>query len=369
MSSTSERVIGYDLARAMAIMAMVLVNFCSIFDLTIFSPSWLETCVNFLYGRAATVFVMLAGLSLALLSSRYPSFSERIVFKKLILIRSLLLLGIGCVLWYWWEADILHFYSLFLVMGVGVTFWPARWLWIGTLSVLCISLPICAHLTVIYDLFDAVAFVEMQPAALRLVIDFVTSPFYSIFPWLGFFLIGMLLARYGKASLNFYRQLFASGAMVCFIVEVFSVTMMTWAAQSNIDIEGQWGLAFIRSETFPATPLFVLSSGASSISLIGLCRWLTFQPSAITRRFHLMASFGQMSLTMYIAHIVWGFLYLTMMKHYYDNIGSIQMLIGVGVFYLSGFIFTAKWKQHFQRGPLETVLHHYIIRLNRKLQL
>lgn len=363
MSSTTTRIIGYDLARALAIMAMVLVNFCSIFDLTVFSPDWLETCVDFLYGRAATVFVMLAGLSLAILSNRFKRVSDRIVFKKLIMKRSLLLLGIGLILWHWWEADILHFYSLLLVMGAGIAFWPLQWLWFGVLSVLCISMPICAHLTVIYDLFDAIVFVEMQPAVIRLALDFVTSPFYSLFPWLGFFLIGMLLEQCGKASSGFYRRLFVSGVIVCIMVECLSSTMMTWAAERNIDIEGQWGFAFIRSETFPATPLFVISSGASSIALIGLCRWLTFRPSAVTRRLHLFVSFGQMSLTMYIAHIVWGFSYLALMKHKGENIGPTQMLFAVGAFYLSGFIFAAKWKEHFQRGPLETMLHHCHFRL------
>lgn len=59
-SPASYRVPGYDLARAMAVLGMVVVNYTSMLEVSQYSPAWLEPVIDFLYGRAAVVFVMLA---------------------------------------------------------------------------------------------------------------------------------------------------------------------------------------------------------------------------------------------------------------------------------------------------------------------
>ena len=63
-----KRVIGYDLARALAIFGMVIVNFKIVMGAEQNGPEWLVGLVGLLDGRAAATFVVLAGAGISLLS-------------------------------------------------------------------------------------------------------------------------------------------------------------------------------------------------------------------------------------------------------------------------------------------------------------
>ena len=64
------RVEGYDLARALAIVGMVIVNFTVVMGAEAGDPAWLRRLVSSLEGRAAAVFVTLAGVGMSLMSRR-----------------------------------------------------------------------------------------------------------------------------------------------------------------------------------------------------------------------------------------------------------------------------------------------------------
>jgi uncharacterized membrane protein len=61
------RIIGYDVARALAIFGMVVVNFKVVMAASEADPGWLASLVGLLEGRAAATFVILAGVGLSLL--------------------------------------------------------------------------------------------------------------------------------------------------------------------------------------------------------------------------------------------------------------------------------------------------------------
>jgi uncharacterized protein len=268
-SPSSYRVIGFDVARALAVMGMVVVNYTSMLEITRFSPAWLEPAVDFLYGRAAAVFVMLAGVSVSLMACRRPDPADLWTLRKPLIKRSLLLLIAGLLLRPWWPADILHFYAVFIAVGALVVAWPQERLRRWTIVVLLISLPVCVSLTVKYDLNDALAAGDSTFDAAWLLLDYFVSPYYSVFPWLGFFLAGMLLGRRDPADAPFWRRAGLIGAIGCFAVELYSFTTVIWAWRHDWEIEGVWWGAFLRSEAFPATPVFVLSSACSGLALIG----------------------------------------------------------------------------------------------------
>ncbi len=353
MPSDHDRIIGYDMARAMAILAMVPVNLASVMDTAEYSPAWMETVVGYTYGRAATIFVMLAGLSVTLLTRRQGKTASTIYHG--LMKRSLLLLVGGWVLWHWWEADILHFYSLFLMIGALIARRPDLWVKRFTLIVFVLSMPVCAFLTLSYDLNDAIPYVETQPPGIQLVLDYITSPFYPVFPWLGFFSLGMLLGRREPVTPMFCRRLFVISSLVCIGIELFADTASNWAWQNNVDLECNWWGPFLRSEAFPDTPLFVASSGASALAVISLCRWVTLDHEKKSPIVGFLAIFGQFSLTMYVAHLVWGFI----LMGWVIETGRIadQPVVATGLFYLIGFCFTAGWQRHFTRGPLEMLFH------------
>jgi uncharacterized membrane protein YeiB len=105
------RIEGFDLARAVALMGMVVVNFTAMMDIEVYPMEWIGAAVDFIFGRAATVFVMLAGASLSLMADNRANRVGAPGLKSYLIKRCILLLVAGMVLSYWWEADILHFYA------------------------------------------------------------------------------------------------------------------------------------------------------------------------------------------------------------------------------------------------------------------
>ena len=69
-AGSAERVIGFDLARALAILGMVVVHFSLVMAADRSGPAWLTEVLGFLDGRAAATFVILAGVGVTLMSRR-----------------------------------------------------------------------------------------------------------------------------------------------------------------------------------------------------------------------------------------------------------------------------------------------------------
>ncbi len=357
-SPLSRRVPGYDLARALAVLGMVVVNYTSMLEISRFSPAWLEPAVDFIYGRAAVVFVMLAGVSVSLMTLRRPSPSDLRTLRKRLFRRSLLLLISGLALWPWWAADILHFYAVFIAVGAWAITWPEERLIRRTAAILLISLPVCAALTAAYDLND-VLFPGDSVYNAALLLDYFTSPYYSVFPWLGFFLTGMVLGRREPANDSFWRRAGIVGALGCLGLELLSGAAVAWAARRGWELEGLWWGAFMRSEAFPATPLFVLSSAFSALAVIGFCRAIPVDGRRSRLGLNTLAACGRLSLSLYVAHIAWGILFKKWVAGPEIDAGSGEMFLAAAGFGIFSMLFAFMWFRHFQRGPLETLFHWF----------
>ena len=357
MIEKNKRIISYDVARALAVMAMVVVNYDAMMQVAHYAPPWLETGVNFIYGRAATVFVMLAGVSISLMSRRRCTPVAMQSLRKQLLKRSLLLLCAGLLLGLFWEADILHFYALYIAVGAGIMFWPERWLRRLAGVVTAVSIPVCAALTITFELYGDIAFLESLPLTGRFLAGYFTSTYYPVFPWFGFFLIGMLMGRHSLAPPSFHRRCLAAGLLVFLCIECLGLgaAASNWLQNSDLAFENEWLPVLFNLEAFPATPLFMISSGAGAVACISLLRLV---------RFHRMegwiaplAVFGQLSLTFYIGHLLLGTALMAWLSRNYPEISAGQMLSAALFFCLSGIVFAAVWRRRFPRGPIETVFH------------
>ncbi len=346
------RIEGFDLARAVAVMVMIVVNYTALMQIGTFSPLWLNRSIDFLFGRAATVFVILAGVSISLLSAgKSPD-----EMRRFLLARSLLLFVIGMALWHWWAADILHFYAAYMALGACLIAWPGCRLYRLGIIIGLISLPVCAGLTVAYDGADPIAFFDGHGLGLRLAADYLLGCYYPFFPWFGYFVMGMLLGRREPTGRSVHRRLLLVSAVSCLVIEVFSGSMLTWVQRRDMEIEGCWWLTFLRSEAFPVTPLFVISSAASALALISLCRLVAEHPS-FACLLKPLSQFGKLSLTMYVAHLLWGFGVTSWIESFGTKVGPFQMVVSAGVFAIAGICFALLWCRRFRRGPLETLFY------------
>ncbi|MGD9367765.1 MAG: heparan-alpha-glucosaminide N-acetyltransferase domain-containing protein [Desulfobacteraceae bacterium] len=354
MAIDLNRIEAFDLARALAVMGMVVVNYSAMMAIEVYPAEWIGPAVDFIYGRAATVFVMLSGASLSLMAGKWVNRDGAPRLKPYLMKRCVLLFLAGMVLSYWWEADILHVYALFLALGAWMASLSSRVLRRLTLASAFISIPVCATLTVSYDLTDAIPFVENQHWSARLLLDYVTSCYYPLFPWITFFLFGMVLGRLEMAKRSNYSRWAVVGIVVCVGVEVFSAAMMAWVEPRVWDIEGNWWIVFLRSEAFPVTPLFMFSSGAGALVVISLCRQTLRRPAPALCLAPVLA-FGRLSLTLYVTHLIFGILLVQWIEKSNGTPNAAHMLNAAGLFCCAGILASALWLRWFRRGPLEAL--------------
>ena len=80
--SNSQRIPGYDLARSLAIFGMVIVNYSSFMGGWGVGPGWLVWLVELLPGRAAAIFVVLAGVGMSLMARQGRDSDNRLEKKQ-----------------------------------------------------------------------------------------------------------------------------------------------------------------------------------------------------------------------------------------------------------------------------------------------
>ena len=115
------RIEGYDVARSLAIFGMVVVNFKTTMGAERLGPEGLIRVLNLLDGRAAALFVVLAGVGISLLSRTARQTNDHLLLgqhRRLLLKCALILFGVGLAYWPVWPADILHFYGAYIVVAV-----------------------------------------------------------------------------------------------------------------------------------------------------------------------------------------------------------------------------------------------------------
>lgn len=352
-----QRIAGYDVARAVAVMGMVLVNSYCILLNSRREPVWFVELVDFIYGRAAVLFVMLAGVGLSLLARKAILAADGVKLQKvrsMLFKRSIVLFAMGLLFLRWWEADILHFYGIFLSTGALLLTAPSRWLW-GLILTLWLSSSIY-FVSLESDL--VLASFDMGGSLLFKAVDelFLFGD-YAAFPWLMFLLIGLWLGRHEvMADSRLQRRLLVLAALLFVLSESLSGYLLpALAARAGLD-DNELVTMLIMSNPFPVSPLFALS--AAGTALFVLMATLILGRSPLFARFlRLLQQAGKLSLTFYVTHIVL-FLWLKAVlaesvRHEFYPLLAIGLSFGFCVFVL---VFAHFWCRHYKLGPLEWLL-------------
>ena len=114
-TTSSSRLEGLDLARFLAFVGMVVVNFKIVMGAES-DGGVLGILTGSLEGRAAATFVVLAGVGLGLAASRSAHRQTVLVTMK----RAAFLLVLGLVNSLIFDADIIHYYAFYFLFGVLV---------------------------------------------------------------------------------------------------------------------------------------------------------------------------------------------------------------------------------------------------------
>jgi uncharacterized protein len=365
MSRPHDRIDAYDRARAIAIIGMIFVNLDKLISVLGLEPRWIDTVIEFITGRAAVLFVMLAGFGLVQSYGRTSPGKESVLRNRMI-VRAVLLGILGGFLMNVWPADILHYYTAFILFGVRLLDQETSRLFRIFIVMIGISVPLC---TLAAYHYEGGEFLEAlhDLGLLSMMFDYLfLGGYYNLFPWACFFLLGMLAGRI-ETRIDRRHYLWVAAGCCLFTIAVESLV----AVLDSDAVAGWFGddesplrRALTVSEAFPVTPLFFFSSAASCMTLLAMLRLLP-EPRREPGCPAPLVVFGRMSLTFYIAHILIGTAYSHWIDERYGLATSGQALFFAIGFIVAGILFAMVWSRYFSRGPLEMVMNtmtHFFVK-------
>ena len=339
MSAVAPRLPGLDLARYLALAGMVLVNFRLAMAVPAEGGGLLSRWFHLLEGKASATFVTLAGLGLALATQRQGAWAASVQTWR----RAAVLALLGLLNLTLFPADILHYYAVYFALAV-------LWLRASTPALLA-SIALLAALSfwalLRWDYSQGWNWQTLEYSDLWQwrggLRNLLFNGFHPLLPWLGFFLLGMLLARLPLAQPSMQRRLLALGALL----------LAAGQALQYLARDSAWQ-PWLSTQPMPPGPAYVLTGMGAACAAIAACLWLVrAHPGAWSRPF---ASAGRMTLTLYVAHILLGMGTLEAMGWLDGSAGLGQVLLSALLFLLLATLAAALWSRRFARGPLEAVM-------------
>lgn len=356
----AHRIVGLDIARAIAIFGMITVNYRSTFHEVGEAPLWLESLADQVNGRAAATFVFLAGIGISLLSRRSRLSGDKALVREDridLLRRSLFLLAIGFLFRQVWDYDILHFYGIWLAMAALVLSVRSPWL-------LAIALLMVAIFPLLYyivpDQLGISFWATTDAFTLRdIAIDYFFQGYHPVAPWFAFMLIGMVIGRLDLTDPRVRRNMLIGGLAMIVIGEGIAgigldLGYFKLLEEGFASIDLNEANAIIDTTAYPPMPLFVLVGTGWAMTIVSLCfgfglrfgerRWVT--PFVHT---------GQLAMTIYILHGTFGVWAIGWAG--YKPSQTLGWILGYCViFYVVAILFATLWRRRFSRGPVEAIM-------------
>lgn len=364
---TARRIVGVDVARGIALIGIVIINILP-------TESGSLQFVDALFGgRAAALFALIAGISIALQSGgrRRPEGRAMTAARAALALRALMIVGIGLLLG---ATDspvgiILPYYGVLFLLAVPLLSLGRR-----TLLVLTVVFAVLGPIAMLFvrvwwpdmpqpDGNYTFALAAANPGAF--VTDMLFTGIYPAVPWLAYICVGMAVGRSDLSSRRVGTTLLAAGiglAVSMWLLSVFllgpaggheriaaATPGMSTAEIDSILVYGDalpattgWWLAVLAPET--STPLTLLSTIGTSLAILGAVLLLV---PHLGRTVEPLAAAGSMTLTLYSAHIIILAADILAPERPIMSI-TIQCIL----FLLAGVL----WQSAVGKGPLEAIL-------------
>ncbi len=359
VGAPKRRIVGYDLARALAVMGMVFVNFKTVMVIGAdeVAQHWILQLIKLLEGKAAATFVVLAGIGMTLEVRRVVAAHDVAGIAKqrsLLFKRAAFLFVVGLCYTPHWEADILHFYGLYIAIGALLLMAPARWLWFWIMAFVGVFIGLLFLWD--YDLgwhWETLTYTDLwTPQGMLRHLFF--NGFHPVFPWTAFLLLGMWLGKQDLFDRRRRRQL-AWWGIAC----VAASEGAAWMLRQVLSLEA-YGVSredaelLLSASPIPPTPFYMLVGGGTATVVVALCVALGIKHGSARWMRPFLAT-GQLALTLYVAHVVLGMGVLEVAGLLERQPPSV-IVTSAGVFCVCGVVFAQLWCKRFQRGPLEWLM-------------
>lgn len=350
------RIEGYDIARALAILGMVVVHFSLVMASDRSGPGWMVAILELLDGRAAATFVILAGVGLTLRSHRAAANADPKALAEVrwtLIRRGLFLLVIGFINLRIWPGDILRVYGVSLLLASRLLSASNRRLLLGAFA--------CAlGFVILFVLFDFEKNWDWDTLTYRrlwtpsgLFRNLFYDGFRSVVPWTGFVFFGMWLGRLDLRNAAVNNRVLLTSLGAALLAEGISWLSVSYLLAHPHGMDAETIKVLVGTESMPPLPLFLLASGGTAVAVIALSvrlasRWPT-------RLWRPLVDTGQMALTWYFAHIVLGL--GTVVALGLVSTQSLPRSAGCGVLFFALVVLLSwLWKKRFRHGPLEWIM-------------
>jgi uncharacterized membrane protein YeiB len=351
------RIAGYDLARALAILGMVLVHFSLVMSFRRMNEGWLAHVIGFLDGRAAATFVVLAGVGLTLRSRRAVGADDPGALRsvrKTIMRRGVFLLVAGYLNLTVWSGDILRVYGVSLLLAAWLVQVSDRTLWavaLGTVAGFLVLFATC-DFSKNWD-WETLEYHRLwtPSGALR---NLFYDGFRSVFPWTGLLVFGMWLGRRDLRDAGVRRRFLGVGAGLVVAVELLSRAAVHFVTSRPDGMDREKAVYLLGTTSMPPLPLFLLSAAGTAVAVIAASVGVAerFPLAPVVRA---LVATGQLAFSWYVGHIFLGLgaviaLGLTETR---------PLAVGVGTgfaFFTVAAVISLAWRKWFRYGPLEWVM-------------
>jgi uncharacterized membrane protein YeiB len=354
------RIIGYDLARALALFGMIVVNFKIVMGAAENGSPWLVDLTGLLEGRAAATFVLLAGIGISLFSgkARRSTIPKATVpIRNTLLKRAFFLFVVGLLYTPLWPADILHFYGVYIAVAALLLTSSIR-----KLSILSVLLMV--GFVVMFFAFDYEQgwnWKTLEYAGFWTPIGMIRNLFFNGFhptiPWLSFLLIGMIIGRLDMNDLVVRRRVFWAGLVTAVAAEVMSWLLIQGLSDGVSIVDQEAIVAIFGTKPMPPMPFYILAGAGAATAIVALCVEIGLRCGS-HRWIRPLVATGQLALTLYVAHVSIGMGILEVIGRL-ENQTLTFSLLASGVFFALSVVFAYLWRCRFKRGPLEMLMRYF----------
>jgi len=331
------RIVGLDVARALALLGMVAVDFESVLSNQLGSP-FLGWVLQLPAGFASALFVVLAGIGVSLMAG-----SDRRRAGLVLVRRAMALLLLGYLfLALAWEEDILHFYGYYLLLAVPCLWLSSRAL-LAALALALIPTPLLLSIGWDFDqgwVLGRLEYVDLWTWRGHLR-HLLFNGFFSIPSWMALFLWGMWLGRHLKEERAFLFRAARWGGAVFVVIELGS--LLLGERYGWLSTEGP----------MPPLPSHMISAAALATAMLGVGELLALRwgETLIVR---VLTHGGQVALSLYLLHVIAGIGPFELW-HQLGSLSLPQVFTWWVVFSYLAFTAAHQWRRRFAQGPVEAL--------------
>ncbi|UJP63786.1 DUF418 domain-containing protein [Mongoliitalea daihaiensis] len=355
-----ERIIGIDIARALAVFGMIIVNFKIVLGEN--GLNWVKSFASAFDGKASATFVVLAGIGLALMTNsalRTNDFQKIQIARIKIAKRALFLFIIGLSYIVIWPADILHFYGVYMLFILILLTSNGKTIIISTIGLILIY----PFILGVLDYENGWDFETLH------YLDFWTfngffrnllfNGFHPVIPWASFMLFGFWFGKQDLRNDRFIKKAFWVSSIAFVVILILSHVSISFLSKGNEQTVNELS-QIIGTNPMPPLPIYMANGIAISISIISACIII----GKIFSKNKLLLALnktGQLALTFYVAHVIIGMGIIEAINP--EKMGNYPIEFSVGYALLFSFLcifFATFWLKRRENGPVEWVMKKII---------